>query len=73
MYQQDLLDRGTEPAPARLVPGEVGVAEATPPRAAATAPRGSIQIELPNARVRVTGEVTAEQVEAALTAVARCR
>lgn len=73
LYQQGLLDGASEPASARLVPVEVGAAEATPPSAAVTAPRGSIEIELPNARVRVTGEVTADQLGAVLAALGRCR
>lgn len=74
LYQQGLLlDGGSELAAARLAPVQVHAPEATPSLASAGAAGGRIEIELPAARLRVTGAVTAEQLAAVLTALARCQ
>jgi transposase len=73
LYQRGLLGRGSEAVPTRLVPVTVSATEATSSTSSATAACGVIEIELPNARVRVTGEVTPDQLVAVLTALARCR
>ena len=73
LHQRGLLGSGSEPPSTRLVPVKVTSAETTSSSASAASPPGSIEIELPNARLRVTGEVTTEQLAAVLTALARGR
>ncbi len=70
LYRQGLLDSGTR-APAGLL--AVRVAElATQPRVADEKPRtssGTIQIELPKGRLRLTGAVDAETLRLVLEAL----
>ena len=72
LYQQGLLECHTRPPKAtKLLPVKVAAPAATPAPASSS---GTIEIEWPDkVRVRVAGDVSAEQLSAVLSALAQSR